>query len=134
MSLLTNKYYNTIEKLTQNIQHFWKKVQSDSLDVFNLYLDGVKVAKTIAKIYEVFKEIEEEGKRLDFRLYYVFALIQKFLLNDMIAHDMYINKMNSFRDMNRLIRSNLLIAKFEDTGIMLAHGSDKLFGKLILAN
>ena len=134
MSLLINKYYNTIEKLTQNIQLFWKKIQSDSLEVFETYLDGVKVANTIAKVYDVFEEIEREGQRQDFRIYYVFALLHKFLLNDQQAHDMYLNKMNSFRDMNRLIRSNLQFARIEDTGFVLVHGQKKTFGKVILCN
>ena len=55
----------------------------------------MRVAKTIAKIYDVFEELEDEGKKQDFRIYYVFALIQKYLLNDLVSHDMYLNKMNS---------------------------------------
>lgn len=77
---------------------------------------------TVAKIYETFDEIENEGKRQDSRIYYVFALIQKFLLNDFIAHDLYLSKMNSFRDMKKLVRVNLSLAKIEDTGFLLAHG------------
>ena len=59
MSLLTNKFYQTIEKLTTNILVFWKKIQSDTLEVSQSYAEGTMVANTIAKIYEIFEEIEE---------------------------------------------------------------------------
>ncbi len=36
--------------------------------------------------------------------------------------------------MNKLIKSTLNLAKIEDTGCMLVHGQDKLFGKIILSN
>lgn len=85
-------------------------------------------------MYQIFEEIEQESKREDYRIYFTFAQIQKFLLNDLIAHDLYLNKMNSQREMNRLVRTTLLQAKPEDTGFVLVHGQNKNFGSVILCN
>ena len=126
---MTNKYYATVDKLTHSIQDFWKKIQSDTLQVYDSYVESVKVANKIAKIYTVFEEIEHENKRIDYRIYYVFALIQRFLLNDLAAHDLYLHKMNSYRDLNRLAS-----VKQEERGFILVHGSLRYFGQILLSN
>lgn len=85
--------------------------------MYHTQKSGIDMANTIASVYKIFKDIEDvvsDGKSgsksgsNDFRVCFTFALMQKYLLNDIMQHDLYIAKMNSQREMRRLIRNNML--------------------------
>lgn len=104
------------------------------------------MADTIAEVYSIFKKIEDvsnEGKigvnngQNDSRICFTFALMQKYLLNDITQHDLYIAKMNSQREMRRLIRNNMLSSSkegIEETGFLLVKGQMQRFGEVIICN
>jgi hypothetical protein len=54
----------------------------------------------------------------------------------MMQYELYLQKMNSQREMMRLILNNKLnLSKGpEDTGFIIVRGEDRYFGKVILAN
>ena len=144
ISDLIEHFYDEVEFLANAVSSFWKLIQSDSLDVDTAHKESVALANIIARVYRIFKEIESasegslgSGKSADFRVCYTFAQLQRCLLNDLEQYELYIAKMNSQREMIRLIRNNMMQQQAkgpEDTGFVLVHGSKKNFGKLILCN
>jgi hypothetical protein len=57
-------------------------------------------------------------------------------LNDLVQYELYTQKMNSQREMLRLLQNNMLtqVKGPENTGFMLVHGQNKRFGKIIMCN
>lgn len=90
ISELTEHFYEEVELLANAVSSFWKLIQSDALEVDSAHGESVALADIIARIYKVFKEIEDasegnspgSGKNSDFRVCYTFAQLQKLLLND----------------------------------------------------
>jgi hypothetical protein len=73
------------------------------------------LSNIIAQIYDVFKDIESAsesgsgtGRSTDFKVIYTFALLQRSLLNDLVQYELYTQKMNSQREMIRLLQNNML--------------------------
>ncbi|TNV87499.1 hypothetical protein FGO68_gene6494 [Halteria grandinella] len=144
ISELTEHFYEEVEYLANAVSSFWKLIQNDALEVDTAHKESVGLAEVIARVYKVFKEIEDasdgsvgSNRQSDFRVCYTFAQLQRLLLNDITQYDLYIAKMNSQREMQRLLRNNMLSQQSkgpEDTGFALVHGSNKNFGNLILCN
>lgn len=84
--------------------------------MYSAQSESLAVAETIESIQKIYKNLDLQysnntagtSRVQDFRVCYTYALLQKFILSDLQQHDMYIAKLNSQREMLRMLKNNML--------------------------
>ncbi|CDW83114.1 UNKNOWN [Stylonychia lemnae] len=133
----TQLFYNGIQQLSVDVMDFWKSLSDNtgSLDVKKTQVQGNIVSERIGYVQKQFHRINSLSKYADHKIYHCFAQVQKLILNDHQAYELYLNKMKSLITMQKLFKNNSL--KFytdTDLGVLLANGTQQEFGKIILTN
>ena len=67
---------------------------------------GSEIAQNIKTVYKVFNELDTLKIFKDYHMYFQFAIIQLHILNDPTAYELYIGKMKSILEINKVYQKN----------------------------
>eukprot|EP00347_Sterkiella_histriomuscorum_P006361 403353053 len=137
VNFLSQFFYLGAQKLSFDVMDFWKALsdQSGDIDINKIQSNGNNVSERIFMVQKCFNKINNLAKYADYRLYQIYAIIQKLILSDNQAYDLYMNKMKSLITMQKLFKNNSM--KFysdTDLGMILVNSSLQDFGKIIVIN
>ena len=78
---------------------FWKHLIDKNFELKNVLKNLHEVSGQISQVYSIFRQIDQISNLKDYKVYYFFGMIQKFLLNDEQGYEHYINKTQSIKNM-----------------------------------
>lgn len=89
-----------------NVVTFWKTIQRPQLDVEGAQKYGTNIAQDIKETFRVFNELDSLKITKDYQMYFQFAIVQLHILNDPVAYELYIGKMKSILEINKVFQKN----------------------------
>jgi hypothetical protein len=102
MNNLYKTFDQSIEELCSTVVSFWRQFDRTSLDVLSAKSLGSRIAHGIKEVFRVFQDLEQIKMSKDYNLYFKFAITQLHILNDPAAYDLYIGKMKSILEINKI--------------------------------
>lgn len=87
---------------------FWRELERDtaSLNVDVLQVMGAEISKNIVGTFRCFQELDDIKLFKDYQMYFQFAVVQLHILNDQAAFDLYVGKMKSILEINKMFERN----------------------------
>ena len=121
-----------METLAKKIVGYWKTFQKPSLDVPATERAGNAISKEIKKVYDVFNELDWIKIIKDYQIYFRFAIVQLHILNDPVAYDLYISKMKSILEINKVFLKNFSQQVGENSSnFLVVNANGTRFGEII---
>ena len=103
MNNLYKTFDQSIEDLCSTVVSFWRQFDRTSLDVLSAKSLGSRIAHGIKEVFRVFQDLEQIKLSKDYNLYFKFAITQLHILNDPAAYDLFIGKMKSILEINKIL-------------------------------
>ncbi len=93
------------------------------------------IAKYIKNVYARFTELDTLKIVKDYQMYFQFAIVQLHILNDPVAYELYIGKMRSILEINKVYQKNFSNEKNSDnSNFVIVDANGLKFGQLIQMN
>lgn len=102
MNTLYKEFNLSIEALSTSVSSFWKIFERQQLDVEATYAKGTLISKNIQTLFKCFNELDTLKIFKDYQMYFQFAIVQLHILNDPVAYELYIGKMKSILEINKV--------------------------------
>lgn len=96
----------TIEYLSASVVNFWKIFERPSIDVEATHKIGTDISKYMQNLFKNFNELDTLKIFKDYQMYFQFAIVQLHILNDPVAYELYIGKMKSILEINKVYQKN----------------------------
>jgi hypothetical protein len=106
MNQLYREFNLSIEALSSSVSIFWKSFDTKVIDASITYHYGTHIATNIVKLFKVFNELDTLKINKDYQMYFQFAIVQLHILNDPVAYELYIGKMKSILEINKVFQKN----------------------------
>lgn len=106
MNQLYKEFNISIEALSASVVTFWKIFREPSLEVDGTYACGEVIAKNIQTVFKTFRDLDRLKIFKDYQMYFQFAIVQLHILNDPVAYELYIGKMKSILEINKVLQKN----------------------------
>eukprot|EP00347_Sterkiella_histriomuscorum_P016877 403351503 len=134
-----NKLYKefsfSIENLCIFMVRFWKEFDKKEFDLNFVRKLAKKIAKNIKETYRIFQKIEDIQILKDYQIYFQFAIIQLHIFNDQHHYELYINKMRSILETNKMFEKNSTPdPNSEFSNYMIVNANGYKFGDIIQMN
>lgn len=102
MNQLYKEFNLSIEALSTTIVAFWRVFDRPSIDVALTTKMGTSIANYIKDVFRIFQELDSIKILKDYQMYFQFAIVQLHILNDPTAYELYIGKMRSILEINKV--------------------------------
>jgi hypothetical protein len=102
MNQLYKEFNQSIESLSASVAYFWKSFEASTIDATITYNRGTQIATNIINVFKVFNELDALKITKDYQMYFQFAIVQLHILNDPVAYELYIGKMKSILEINKV--------------------------------
>jgi hypothetical protein len=76
------------------------------MDVEATYKNGTMIADNIQQVFKTFNQLDKFKLFKDYQMYFQFAIVQLHILNDPVAYELYIGKMKSILEINKVYQKN----------------------------
>ena len=113
---------------------FWKMLDRPQIDTEITYMKGSEIARNIQETFRVFNELDTIKIFKDYQMYFQFAILQLHILNDPVAYELYIGKMKSILEINKVYQKNFSNddSKNSDlTNFIIVDANGTKFGQII---
>ena len=92
--------------MSSSVVTFWKIFEKPSIEADSTYACGEIIAKNIESVFKTFQELDQLKIYKDYQMYFQFAILQLHILNDPVAYELYIGKMKSVLEINKVYQKN----------------------------
>eukprot|EP00347_Sterkiella_histriomuscorum_P004053 403361925 len=124
-----------IESLSACVVNFWKDFKQESINVDKLQKEGIIIAQNIQSTYNCFQELESIKLFKDYQMYFQFAIVQLHILNDQVAYELYVGKMKSILETNKMFEKNFSTEKDSDySNFVIVDANGQKFGQILQLN
>jgi hypothetical protein len=106
MNKLYKSFNISIEGLSFSVVSFWRIFERPQIDVEFTYKNGTLISKYIQDVFRIFNELDSLKIFKDYQMFFQFAIIQLHILNDPVAYELYIGKMKSILEINKVYQKN----------------------------
>ncbi|TNV74775.1 hypothetical protein FGO68_gene16630 [Halteria grandinella] len=138
MNQLYRNLNETIESLSSYVVSFWKIFERPQLEVEATHEIGTKISKNIQNVFRYFNELDTLKIFKDYQMYFQFAIVQLHILNDPVAYELYIGKMRSILEINKVYQKNFTQsggnANVDQANFIIVDANGAKFGNIIQVN
>ena len=106
MNKLYKNFNTSIEGLSSSVVTFWRIFERQQIDVESTYKTGTQISKHIQDVFRIFNELDTLKIFKDYQMFFQFAIVQLHILNDPVAYELYIGKMKSILEINKVYQKN----------------------------
>ncbi|CDW72555.1 UNKNOWN [Stylonychia lemnae] len=132
---LYKEFNHNIEQLSTSVVNFWKDFERESINVEKLQIEGIAIAKNIQSTFRVFSDLDNIKLFKDYQMYFQFAIVQLHILNDQIAYELYVNKMKSILETNKMFEKNFSSERDSDySNFIISDANGQKFGQILQMN
>jgi hypothetical protein len=85
---------------------FWRDFEKTVIDVAITQKRGTEISTHISSMFSIFNELDTLKIFKDYQMYFQFAIVQLHILNDPVAYELYIGKMKSILEINKVYQKN----------------------------